>query len=243
MDCISYRCRHCGEWTGASESEVGRQYACVYCKEMSEVPSKEKAKQANWESRAQDPEAWALRSWGLRASAKLLLECYRELLKGPDAGPIPDFQPVERVRRTESLWSCLLLYGFAVETALKAKLVLAGEITIDENGDLSVPRGRGGHDLVELAKKAKLLGNGDKDREQALRYMTEVILWQGRYPTQKKLSSTQSGGMSNNAGDAIHHVEAILTEILGCEDVEEESPRAGRSLKPKLPERFRTRCQ
>lgn len=103
-----------------------------------------------------------------------------------------------------------MLYGLAIETALKARIIELDSNAIDfrekRDGegnvvDLQIVKigaelGKDGHDLVKLATVAGLGDGGatfslQTDRNtirEILAYLTDCVRWSGRYPVPKRLS-------------------------------------------------------
>lgn len=160
---------------------------------------------------ASDPEAWRQKARIIRLSADALWDSYTDLF-GKNA-------PRDREKAREVLDSWLqrmntaqFLYGFAVETALKARLIANDAASIefrevrDEKGQLidvhinkiGIDLGRDGHDLLRLAQAAEV-GAGcrdcvfeiESDRtaiSEILAFLTDCVRWSGRYPAPKRMT-------------------------------------------------------
>lgn len=160
---------------------------------------------------ASDPEAWRQKARLVRRSADALWNSYTDLFT--------KIEPGDRERAQEMLGSWLermntaqFLYGLAVETALKAKLIAldAANISFAEVRDgrgqvidlriskIGVDLGADGHDLRRLAEAAGV-GPGcpgcvfaiESDRTaitEILAYLTDCVRWSGRYPAPKRMS-------------------------------------------------------
>jgi hypothetical protein len=155
---------------------------------------------------ARDPEAWRKHARALRRSGDAMWEQFSLDLVGAVVGSIdnrkrePNFDAA-----LESLEITKLLYGLALETALKAWVVehspdkIQIRLVVDGNGNavdaelksIGVPTSSG-HNLLALSEAAGLFGEAfstvlrtDSDRRamrNICRDLSEVVLWRGRYP-------------------------------------------------------------
>lgn len=154
---------------------------------------------------SRSPTAWRKHSKALRRSAHVLWEDFEGLViaaakEGANNGTEPDF-----TEAIEALETTKLLYGLALETALKAWIVqrtpdvVELRITMDGRGEamqaelrsFGVPVSQG-HNLLALAEVAGLFGpdfsailktSADHDAMRNIcRDLGEVVVWRGRYP-------------------------------------------------------------
>jgi len=164
---------------------------------------------------ATDPLAWLVKSVSLRRSANVLWEAFfRAMLEhartyDKDTGTGDKAKWQEAL---EYLSVAKMLYGLAVETALKAHLLRenpsetefqlradgSGKVMEAQLKQLGVAIGQG-HDLVLLAEKAGAFARGEKavfsteaDFEalrDILKHLTDSIKWSGRYPVPTRSGS------------------------------------------------------
>lgn len=152
-----------------------------------------------------DPKAWRKHSRALRHSANVLWDDFVELVtqavsRAKAKNEIPNLELA-----IEAIETAKLLYGLALETALKAWLIEHSpekiEIRITMSGDGSpkhaelksfgIPPNQG-HNILALAEAADVFGKGfsnvlktDGDRaalRNICRDLGEVVVWRGRYP-------------------------------------------------------------
>jgi len=125
-----------------------------------------------------------------------------------------------------------LLYGLAIEVALKGELIRLDpnnvrlETSINKEGVLDGVSFKGikgvkgdGHDLVQLAERAGLLSDPNtKDLRDALVDLTRCIRWQSRYPVPKE---SKGDGSASNLRFTFKNqwikdwVRPLLDQILG----------------------------
>jgi hypothetical protein len=154
-------------------------------------------------SAVKDPSAWKLQSSIMRRSAEVLWDKFSTTILESMKTGIADDELFEVA--LNYMQTCKLLYGLALETALKATIVAnapqdidlrvrmngLGELTEVEVKSLGVPSGQG-HDLLALAEKAGLFGPcfefllvdaaSKNALKQICRHLGEIVVWRGRYP-------------------------------------------------------------
>lgn len=160
---------------------------------------------AQFIERSKDAKAWRKHARALRRSADVLWQEFeRSLLSamriGVSQGTEPDLdESIETFETTK------LLYGLALETALKAWIIehkpseIEIRVTMDGSGEakqaelksIGVPSSQG-HNLLALAEVAGLFTSTfasvlvtDTDRDamrNICRDLGEVVVWRGRYP-------------------------------------------------------------
>jgi hypothetical protein len=155
--------------------------------------------------RSRDSARWRRHARTLRASADLLWENFSTLLsesiqRARDTGSDLDLESAE-----DALQTTKLLYGLALETALKAWIIdhqpekVEIRVVMDGSGEpkhaelraLGVPTSSG-HNILALAEAAGIF---DDDFQHLLstqpeanvlknlcRELSDVVLWRGRYP-------------------------------------------------------------
>jgi hypothetical protein len=153
---------------------------------------------------ANDPQAWLKHSKALRHSASVLWEEFAAAtFKAAKLEEAASRAQMERAQ--EILETSKLMYGLALETALKAWIIEHApekiEVRVSMHGDgvathaeirtLGVPTSSG-HNLLALAEVAGLFGDqfstvlvNDSDRKvfkNICRDLGEVVVWRGRYP-------------------------------------------------------------
>lgn len=155
--------------------------------------------------------AWCLNAYPLLAGARVLnrnntIEAHvnNDVLPDEACTLIPTF----------------LLYGFALESLIKACLLKTGEKLI-VNGNFTKIKGANMHDLVALAKLAKLILS--QEESDVLKKLSVQIVSFARYPTGKKFSNEGPIKISGerlvspnlfNSGD-IGVIEGIVSKIGG----------------------------
>lgn len=170
--------------------------------------------------KARDPIAWRKHSRALRRSAIALWNVFEttvidEIEAAAESKTEPTFAAA-----LEALETAKLLYGLALETALKAWIVehhpakIEVRVVMDGKGEatgaelraLGVPTSNG-HNLLALAEAAELFGDrfrtvirtdGDvRTVKNICRDLGEVVVWRGRYPV--PLTSSQPQRLDPNA--------------------------------------------
>jgi hypothetical protein len=152
------------------------------------------------------PEAWRKHSRALRRSANVLWEDFITELADSLKHSKIQRQDIDIESAIESLEVAKLLYGLALETALKAWIIehkpgqIEIKITIDGSGEAKHSElksfgvnGNQGHNVLALADVAGLFDRDtfstilqtDSDREvfrAICRDLGQVVVWRGRYP-------------------------------------------------------------
>jgi hypothetical protein len=141
----------------------------------------------------------------LRRSADLLWDEFSRLLTEAVAEAQNNNAKPDLEAALEALETAKLLYGLALETALKARVVehypskIEVRVAMDGTGQATHAELRtvgvsisNGHNLLALAEAAELFGVayqwvlGTEDDRSAMRNicrdLAEVVLWRGRYP-------------------------------------------------------------
>jgi hypothetical protein len=155
--------------------------------------------------KSRDPNQWRKHSLSLRRSAEVLWEDFAAILvdgikQDATEGKTQDFSAA-----IEALETTKLLYGLALETALKAWIVekhpekIEIRVTLDGTGEASHAELRAvgvsnsnGHNLLALAEAAGVFGptfqkvlKTTEDKaviRNICRDLGEVVIWRGRYP-------------------------------------------------------------
>ncbi|MEM5402736.1 hypothetical protein [Paraburkholderia unamae] len=155
--------------------------------------------------KSRNPGAWRKHARALRRSANLLWDEFSKLLVEAAAGAKHNNAELDLEAALEALETTKLLYGLALETALKARIVehypskLEVRVAMDGTGQATHAELRAvgvsisnGHNLLALAEAAELFGadfqsvlrtEDDKSvMRNICRDLAEVVLWRGRYP-------------------------------------------------------------
>ncbi len=155
-------------------------------------------------AKSKDAEAWRKHARALRRSGDAIWQRFEKSLFEALAGTKDGGAGADLDVSVEYLETAKLLYGLALETALKAWIIKQkpGEIeigvTIDGSGEAvhaelkRVGVRLQGHDLHALAESAGLFGTGfsavitqDSDRDAVrtiCRDLGQAVAWRGRYP-------------------------------------------------------------
>lgn len=152
-----------------------------------------------------DPTAWRKHSRALRHSADVLWDDFVDLVTKAALQAKAQNTPPNFESAIEAIETAKLLYGLALETALKAWLIEHYpekiEIRITMTGDGSprhaelksfgIPPNQG-HNILALAEAAGVFGqrfshvlnteNNDAALKNLCRDLGEVVVWRGRYP-------------------------------------------------------------
>lgn len=131
---------------------------------------------------AKSPDAWRTTAIGLKRSADIIWEKWFVIFSRLEGGRIAKASNREAGDLYLLIPSFLLLYGLALENALKG-LIIAQDPSIMESKVKWKIKG-GGHDLRELYKESGL--SITNDEKELLDDLTQAILWAGRYPVPKK---------------------------------------------------------
>lgn len=195
--------------------------------------------------RSRDPSAWRKHAKALRRSADLLWEEFTRVVGEEAATAIQNKTEPNFAAAIEALETTKLLYGLALETALKAWIVehvpskIEVRLTMDGKGEATYAELRAigvstsnGHNLLALAETAELFGERfqsvvrTEDDKRVIRNicrdLAEVVLWRGRYPV--PLTSAEPMKLDPKApGRALAHymrdwLDPVLDEMLREED-------------------------
>lgn len=179
-----------------------------------------------------DPALWVQKSISLRRAANKLWEAFfRTSLLGTFETPKPESEQ-QLDEALEYLLTAKMLYGLAIETALKGHLVAADpkntniEVQIDGAGTVVQAElkqvgvsFRQGHDLKILAEKAgaftKLANRVDAVQlADVLKHLTDCVTWLSKYPAPKK----SGGAFVPNAKTPLlafqHYVRDLIDPLL-----------------------------
>jgi hypothetical protein len=155
--------------------------------------------------KSRNPGAWRKHARALRRSANLLWDEFSKLLVEAVAEARNNNAEPDLEAALEALETTKLLYGLALETALKARVVerypskIEVRVAMDGTGQATHAELRAvgvsisnGHNLLALAEAAELFGAEfqsvlrTEDDKSAMRNicrdLAEVVLWRGRYP-------------------------------------------------------------
>ena len=123
------------------------------------------------------PERWISQALRLKRAGDLLFEASAADLERFSHGEKPS-----TLKNLEMVMPATLLYGMALENALKGRLVHQQPNRI-VNGKLRAWPG-GSHNLNVLADAARVTLS--QEEEDLLRRLTQFVLWAGRYPTPRR---------------------------------------------------------
>jgi hypothetical protein len=144
-----------------------------------------------------DPHTWIMRSVSLFQSAESVWNSGKSSGYCPGSNNPRPNSPLDLVQAFGFYKVAMMLYGMAVETALKGILIrnkskdIIVQLETDGGGDIqkialkSVGDSAGGHDLVSLAKNAGVISKDDLAAKMHLRELAEYVIWRGRYPVPK----------------------------------------------------------
>lgn len=156
--------------------------------------------------KSRNPRAWRKHSRALRHSANVLYDDFEVILAESITEAMACGQKTDLERAVEAIETAKLLYGLALETALKAWIIehkpsqIEIKITIDGAGEAKHAElksfgvnGNQGHNLSALADAAGIFEGGvftevlktasDRDAFRAIcRDLGQVVVWRGRYP-------------------------------------------------------------
>ncbi|MGI2947332.1 hypothetical protein [Vibrio diabolicus] len=152
-------------------------------------------------------------------SAKLWLDNGTDTLEGHNT----------RIQTSMSLLqSSQLLYGYAMETLLKAILIAvkpetvefdlksdgAGNILEAKISQIGVPMSKG-HDLSSLANAVGLIENSTspKKTKRTLDYLTECVQWRARYPTPQHSKKHTTLGSDDVSTYMFHQFHSLFVPI------------------------------
>lgn len=156
--------------------------------------------------KSRSPHAWRKHSRALRGSANVLYDDFVTVLAESVKGAKTLGEDPNLDRAIEAVETAKLLYGLALETALKAWIIehkpsqIEIRITIDGSGEAKHAElknfgvnGNQGHNLSALADVAGIFEGGtfahvlktesDRDAFRAIcKDLGQVVVWRGRYP-------------------------------------------------------------
>ncbi|MDP8568961.1 hypothetical protein [Methylophilus aquaticus] len=156
--------------------------------------------------KSRSPQAWRKHSRALRRSANVLYDDFVAVLTESIKEAKALGVDTDHERAIEAIETAKLLYGLALETALKAWIIehtpgqIEIKITIDGSGEAKHAElksfgvnGNQGHNLSALADVAGIFDEGtfghvlktDSDRDvfrAICRDLGQVVVWRGRYP-------------------------------------------------------------
>lgn len=156
--------------------------------------------------KSRSPQAWRKHSRALRRSANVLHDDFVAVLAESIKEAKALGEDTGHEKAIEAIETAKLLYGLALETALKAWIIehkpsqIEIKITIDGSGEAKHAElksfgvnGNQGHNLSALADVAGIFEGGtfahvlktesDRDVFRAIcRDLGQVVLWRGRYP-------------------------------------------------------------
>jgi hypothetical protein len=161
--------------------------------------------------KSDDPKPWWSTSDRLMKAARMLWPALNKAVLGPGA-----LGSVERAD-TDLFAGFFLLAGFAVENALKARILanrqaagnpapLAKRSAVEYFGTSSQL-----HDLVQLAVTANVsLGTGER---KLLERLQQFTLWGARYPMPKKLGPGQATFRRDTRDRDLREIETFLERL------------------------------
>ncbi len=147
-----------------------------------------------------DPNSWVTRSVSLYQSAEAVWNAGKNSGFSPASNRPAPVSPLDIVQMFGYYKVAMMLYGMAVETALKMILIrdkskdIVVQLETDGGGNIQSISLRNsgdsssGHDLVALAKNAGVISRDetkDLDTKKHLRAPSGYVSWRGRYPVPK----------------------------------------------------------
>jgi hypothetical protein len=146
---------------------------------------------------AQTPGAWLATAQGLAEAAKAIVgsqealeEGYQRACEIASAEAEASENGIAEIRHVAPNYlPAGLLYGFAIENALKGLIVAKQPGVVSES---KIGKEIHSHDLVVLAKRAGLALS--KDECEALSLLSIIVEWAGRYPVAAKVERHQRPG-------------------------------------------------
>ncbi len=127
---------------------------------------------------AQCPQAWHRTAVGLKRSADIVWEQWFGIFKRLEGGQTATATRQEAGDLYLLIPSFLLLYGLALENALKGLLVANDPSIVGSTVKWRIKGG--GHDLRHLYSESHLLVKADE--QELLAALTQAVIWAGRYP-------------------------------------------------------------
>lgn len=209
-------------------------------------------KPADLISAVRDPSAWKMQSSIMRKSAEVLWDKFATTVLDSMKTGIADDALFETA--LNYMQTCKLLYGLALETALKAAIVERepqdidlrismnglGELTEVEVKSLGVPNGKG-HDLLSLAEKAGLFDGSyefllvdtlsKNAMKQICRHLGEMVVWRARYPAPMRSSDPIELDLAIPRVSLGHYMRDWLDPIFDALDIEGSGPPDARVVK------------
>ena len=188
--------------------------------------------------KSRSPGAWRKHSRALRRSANVLYDDFEAVLvesikEAKALGQHPDHE-----RAIEAIETAKLLYGLALETALKAWIIehkpsqIEIKITIDGSGEAKHAELKSfgvnsnqGHNLSALADVVGIFEGGsfahilktesDRDTFRAIcRDLGQVVVWRGRYPVPMASSEPQNLAKNVPWQAYVHYMRDWLDPML-----------------------------
>lgn len=184
----------------------------------------------------QQPQFWLDKAVNLRRSARTLYTATRPDIRRYEAAwreaskkiDLSDKKTVPIKCREPEVLPIFLLYGFALENALKALIVSRDATLIDPN---RISKKLLKHDLVELAQLAEIkLSTHEKS---TLEWCSHVTVWGGRYQVPREVSQLGTFLVLDHAVGA--HVNRAIQTV---EDVFDRVSKIVREDLPKSRPRF-----
>ena len=180
-----------------------------------------------------DPYTWITRCIGLFQSAEAVwLAGERSSYNAGSNNPRPE-SPLDMLQCFGFYKVSMMLYGMAVEVALKGILIrqrsdkVIVQLETDGGGTVrnialkNVGDSGGGHNLVLLAQNAGLISKDDsKDVEakRQLRCLAEYVVWRGRYPVPKAMGADDERETIGGSTETQKFVRDFLREHLTWPD-------------------------
>lgn len=188
--------------------------------------------------KSRSPQAWRKHSRALRRSADVLHEDFVNILTESIKEAKELGEKADHERAIEAFETAKLLYGLALETALKAWIIehrpdqIEIKITIDGSGEAKQAElksfgvnGGQGHNLSALAEVAGVFDgstfahvlkvDSDRDIFRAIcKDLGEVVVWRGRYPVPMASFEPQPLGKGVPWQAFAHHMRDWLDPML-----------------------------
>ena len=203
--------------------------------------------------KSRSPEAWRKHSRALRHSANVLYDDFLTVLAESVKEAKVLGQDIDHGRAIEAIETAKLLYGLALETALKAWIIeykpsqIEIRIAIDGTGEAKHAElksfgvnGNQGHNLSALADVAGIFDGGtfelvlktesDRDAFRAIcRDLGQVVVWRGRYPVPMASFEPQPLVKGVPWKAYVHYMRDWLDPVLNAllqESADSEKPKA-----------------
>lgn len=188
--------------------------------------------------KSRSPGAWRKHSRALRRSANVLYDDFEAILVESIKEAKALGQETDHERAIEAIETAKLLYGLALETAIKAWIIehkpsqIEIKITTDGSGEAKHAElksfgvnGNQGHNLSALADVAGIFEGdtfahilkteSDRDAFRAIcRDLGQVVIWRGRYPV--PMASFEPKPLAKNVSwkAYVHHMRDWLDPML-----------------------------